>query len=316
MDFIDSVATTFDIPVEAGTLTTSAWLYPPSYVETTSATSSHRPILFIHGFRGDHHGMALIAHNLRTHEALVPDLPGFGQTPPLPTTTLDSYTKFIDELYAQATDHFGTEPVLAGHSFGSILAAHWAANNPTIPGLVLMNPITISPRDSAGKIATRITELYYHLGRDLPTHLGRSLLSNWLIVRGMSMAMATTDDPGLRRYIHEQHHRHFSTFSDPKTLSEAFDVSMIANVAEVSGRLTMPVLVIAGKRDFIVPIQSTNRFIDSLPNARARVFDGVGHLVHYEAAEATAREIEDFAHDLSDTQDSQDPAHYTQLERT
>ena len=78
MDFIDSVTTTFDIPVEAGTLTASAWLYPPSYVETTSATSSHRPILFIHGFRGDHHGMALIAHNLRTHEALVPDLPGFG----------------------------------------------------------------------------------------------------------------------------------------------------------------------------------------------------------------------------------------------
>lgn len=311
MDFIDSVATTFDIPVEAGTLTTSAWLYPPTHVETTSATS-HRPILFIHGFRGDHHGMALIAHNLRTHEALVPDLPGFGQTPPLPTTTLNSYIDFIDELYAQATDYFGTEPVLAGHSFGSILAAHWAANNPTIPGLVLMNPITISPRDSAGKIATKITELYYHLGRDLPAYLGRSLLSNWLIVRAMSMTMATTNDPGLRKYIHEQHHRYFSTFSDPRTLSDAFDVSMTASVAEVSTRLTMPVLVIAGKRDLIVPIQSTNKFIETLPNARARVFDGVGHLVHYEAAEATARAIEDFTDELSDTEDT---TRYTQLER-
>lgn len=309
MDFIDSVATTFELPLQTGTLTTSAWLYPPTHVETTSATSSHRPILFIHGFRGDHHGMALIAHHLRTHGALVPDLPGFGQTPPLPATTLESYTQFIDELYAHATDTFGTEPVLAGHSFGSILAAHWAANNPTIPGLVLMNPITISPRDSAGKIATKITELYYHLGRDLPTHLGRSLLSNWLIVRAMSMTMATTNDPGLRKYIHEQHHRYFSTFSDPHTLSDAFDVSMTASVAEVSGRLTMPVLVIAGQRDLIVPIQSTNRFIETLPNARARVFDGVGHLVHYEAAEATARAIEDFADELSDS------AHCTQPER-
>lgn len=309
MDFIDSVATTFELPMETGTHTTSAWLYPPTHVETTSATSSHRPILFIHGFRGDHHGMSLIAHHLRTHDALVPDLPGFGQTPPLPATTLESYTQFIDELYAHATDHFGTEPILAGHSFGSILAAHWAANNPTIPGLVLMNPIAVSPRDSAGKIATRITELYYHLGRDLPAHLGRSLLSNWLIVRAMSMTMATTNDPGLRKYIHEQHHRYFSTFSDPHTLSDAFDVSMTASVAEVSGRLTMPVLVIAGQRDLIVPIQSTNRFIETLPNARARVFDGVGHLVHYEAAEATARAIEDFADELSDS------AHCTQPER-
>lgn len=308
MDFIDSIATHFDVPVASGIAPTAAWLYPPSHVETTSAKESpadpHTPILFIHGFRGDHHGMSLIAHHLRTHTALVPDLPGFGKTPPLPNTTLNGYTEYIDGLYDQVTDYFGVAPILAGHSFGSILAAHWAAKNPTIPGLVLINPITVSPRDSAGKIATSITELYYRLGRDLPAPIGRTLLSNWLVVRGMSMAMATTNDPGLRKYIHDQHHRYFSTFSDPSTLNDAFEVSMTASINEVVGRLTMPVLVVAGNKDIIVPIQSTNRFIDALPNARARIIDGVGHLVHYEAPETTAREIEGFAEDLSDDETS------------
>lgn len=315
MDFIDATPSRLDVPTSTGTHPTTAWLYPPACGETTSALDSptptntatptplHTPILFIHGFRGDHNGMALITHHLRTHTALVPDLPGFGHTPPLPTTSINTYVDYLTGLYATATATLGAPPVLAGHSFGSILAAHFAATEPDIPGLILINPISASPLAGNGKVFAALTRLYYRLGRDLPRPLGTALLSNPLIVNAMSRIMATTADPGLRRYIHHQHATYFSTFTDPLSLSAAFDVSLTHTVAEVVSRLTMPVLVIAGNRDSIAPIASTNRLIDSLANARARVFDGVGHLIHYERPEATAKEIESFVDSLENPED-------------
>src|SRR5690625_1808055 len=38
----------------------AVWVYPAR----TSGASRPRPVVLVHGFRGDHHGLALIAHDL------------------------------------------------------------------------------------------------------------------------------------------------------------------------------------------------------------------------------------------------------------
>lgn len=276
------------------------WLHP---ARSTSSTS-RRPIVLIHGFRGDHHGLALIAHELRDRDVWVPDLPGFGNAPP-PATGLDlaAFTTHIQALCAAVEAASGVRPILVGHSFGSVLAAHAFAQSPDIgSGLGLLSPIVRPPLEGSARLLTQLTRLYYAAGAALPEKLGSALLSNPLIVRGMSEVMATTSDSVTRRFIHDQHARHFSDYADRRSLAEAYRVSIEHTVAEVVpalARASRPVLVVAGDDDLIAPIETARDFVADLRDRRvaveAHTLTGVGHLLHYERPAAAARAIEGFA---------------------
>lgn len=268
----------------------------PTAVWVHSSGSPARPVLMVHGFRGDHHGMDLIAGEVRDRDVIVSDLPGFGLTPPLQAgLSLDSYCDHLVELVAEVTRRWQAAPIVLGHSFGSILVAHAAARRPyTAPELIFINPITTPALEGSAKVLTTLTRLYYALGARLPETIGRRLLSSSLIVRAMSEVMATTRDRGLRRYIHDQHARHFSTFSDRASLAAAFEVSVAHTVTEVADDLTMPTLVIAGDKDAIAPIPATRRFVSELARAQFVELSGVGHLVHYEQPHEAASAIMEF----------------------
>ncbi|HJA61915.1 MAG TPA: alpha/beta hydrolase [Candidatus Brevibacterium intestinavium] len=251
----------------------------------------------VHGFRGDHHGMDLIAGDIRDREVIVPDLPGFGRTPPLESGS--GLRSFVDYLFALGTEigrQRQAKPIVVGHSFGSILVSHLAASHPeAVPELVLINPITSPALEGSARFLTALTRVYYSLGARLPERPGRALLSNRLIVRAMSEVMATTSDAGLRRYVHDQHDRHFSSFADRQSLAQAYATSIAHTVTEVAAELTMPVLVIAGDRDSIAPIGPTRDFVSRLPEAELVELAGVGHLVHYERSAEAASAIMGFS---------------------
>ncbi|WP_210605364.1 alpha/beta fold hydrolase [Brevibacterium oceani] len=277
------------IELRLGAHATAAWVHPGS--------SARRPLLVVHGFRGDHHGMDLIAGSIDDREVIVPDLPGFGDTRPLEAGSgLDSYIEYLSFLRAEVARRWETEPILVGHSFGSILVSHLAAAHPdAVPELVLINPITSPALEGSARFLTALTRAYYDLGARLPERAGRALLDSRIIVRAMSEMMATTRDRGLRRYIHDQHARYFSSFADRDSLAEAYATSVAHTVTEVAPSLTMPTLVIAGDRDAIAPIGPTREFVSALPAVRVVELAGVGHLVHYERSEEAASAIMDFA---------------------
>ncbi|GAA1543552.1 alpha/beta hydrolase [Brevibacterium picturae] len=274
---------------------TAAWLHSPG----PNASTVARPVLMVHGFRGDHHGMDLIAGAIRDRDVIVGDLPGFGLTPPLPSgLSLDSYCDHLAGLVAEVTRRWQVAPIVLGHSFGSILVAHMAARRPsTAAELILINPITTPALEGSAKVLTALTRFYYSLGARLPETIGHQLLANPVIVRLMSEVMATSRDRGLRRYIHDQHARHFSTFSDRTSLAAAFDVSVAHTVTEVAGQLRMPTLVIAGDKDAIAPIAATRAFAAGLADAQFIELPGVGHLVHYERPDEAASAIMVFCQD-------------------
>lgn len=279
------------VSLEAAGHPTATWIHSSAIAPGDASTP--RPVLMIHGFRGDHHGMDLIAAAVRGRDVIVPDLPGFGDSGPLEAgLTLDSYRDHLDALIAEVTDRWQVPPIVAGHSFGSILVAHTAARrSEQWRELILINPITSPALEGSAKLMTALTRLYYGLGARLPEIWGRRLLGDPTIVRLMSEVMATTKDRGLRRYIHDQHARYFSTFSDRASLAEAFEVSVAHTVTEVAASLTMPTLVIAGDKDAIAPITVTRDFAARLPAVEFVELAGVGHLVHYERPEETAAAI-------------------------
>ncbi|SMY12844.1 alpha/beta fold hydrolase [Brevibacterium jeotgali] len=260
--------------------------------------------MLIHGFRGDHHGLALIAHELRDRDVWVPDLPGFGSAP-VPRAGLDlaAFTTHIQALCAAAESASGARPTLVGHSFGSVLAAHAYAHSPDIScGVGLLSPIVQPALEGSARLLTQLTRLYYAAGAALPDRLGSALLANPFIVRGMSEVMATSSDRMTRRFIHDQHARHFSEYADRRSLAEAYRVSTEHTVAEVAAELARtsgPLLVVAGDDDLIAPIEAARGFVADLRERHvpvdAETLTGVGHLLHYERPAAVADAIETFA---------------------
>ena len=289
----DLAARTTASTVELDGTKVAFWTYDPQ--ETGPDT---RTILVIHGFRGDHHGLLRVADQLPDMRIIMPDLPGFGSSGPFDSGphSVQRYGQFITDFMA-ALD-LGPDTVLLGHSFGSIIAAHFVAEHPTaVTPLILINPIAAPALEGPKGIMTRLAVVYYRLAARLPRPLGLALLRSPLIVRVMSEAMAKTGDRNLRRFIHGQHHAYFSAFANRDSLLESFTASVSSHVAEVAARLALPVLLIAGEKDEIATLPDQHRLLALLPDAELRVIPGVGHLIHYETPGPAATYIRSFLKD-------------------
>ena len=269
---------------EAGGTRTAYWEYGPEGAETT--------ILAVHGFRGDHHGLEPVVAQLPGVRWIMPDLPGFGLTPPIAGRAhdLDAYAEWLTEFARCAAPG----AIVLGHSFGSIVASAAVARGLRAPRLILVNPIGAPALEGPRGVLTRLAVLYYWAGARLPERLGTWLLRSGMIVRVMSIAMAKTRDKGLRRFIHDQHDRYFSLFSDRETLREAFGTSVAHDVRESARRISAPTLLVAAVQDDITPIAAERDLATLFPDARLVEIDGVGHLIHYEKPGEAADAIREY----------------------
>ena len=267
---------------------TRAWEYGDETGET---------LILVHGFRGDHHGLEGIAARiveLRPKlRILVPDLPGFGESPAIPGRTHDLalYGEWL-RSFAAAAAPSGFN--VLGHSFGSLVVARAIAQGLDPLRLILINPISAPALAGPQAALTQLAIGYYRAAELLPERGARALLGNPAIVRIMSEVMAKTRDPELRAWIHGQHAQYFSTFTDASTLLEAFRASVSHTVVEYSDAFTMPTLLIAGERDDITPLAKQLDLRRRVRGSQLRIIPGTGHLVHYEAVHDAAAYVADF----------------------
>ncbi|HRQ98236.1 MAG TPA: alpha/beta hydrolase [Candidatus Saccharibacteria bacterium] len=251
-------------------------------------------IIMIHGFRGTHHGLDLIAKQLPDFHIIIPDLPGFGGTEPFDDAhTLDNYVSWLD-LFIQHLQ-LSNPPILLGHSFGSIVAASFAAKHKNvISKLILVNPIGAPALQGPKAIMTRLALFYYWIGRKLPKQVSTVWLSAKPIVMIMSITMAKTKNKDLRKFIHNQHLTHFSTFANPTVVAEAFRTSVQNTVRDTAANIKTPTLLIAGDIDDITPLNKQQELLQLFPNAKLSIIKNVGHLTHYETPDQIADEIKKF----------------------
>jgi pimeloyl-ACP methyl ester carboxylesterase len=261
--------------------TTHYWEYGPSDAAST--------ILAVHGFRGDHHGLETIAAHLDGVRVIVPDLPGFGISDPLPVSDIDSYVGWLSGFHRVLG--LGRDTVVLGHSFGSIVVSATVAAGLDTRLLVLVNPIAAPALQGPRAVGTGIAIGYYRAGALLPKALGLGLLRNPVIVRAMSIAMLKSHDRDLRRWVHEQHDRYFSAFANRTSVLEAFRTSVTHDVSEYADRLHVPVLLIAAERDDITAVPEQRALAARLADAELVVVPGVGHLVHYETPDVAAAAV-------------------------
>ena len=115
----------------------------------------------------------------------------------------------------------------------------------------------------------------------------------------MSRTLVKTPDRALRRWIHQEHHRYFSGFSDVRTVAEGFDASLSAQVGDAAADIAVPTLLVAGAVDHIAPLAGAEETVRRFADGRLVVLPGVGHLIHYEAAEGAAEAIRAFLDEVA-----------------
>ncbi|MCH8563172.1 alpha/beta hydrolase [Nesterenkonia sp. YGD6] len=315
-------------------LSTSAavWHYPaqvpsPAATAVPAASPGHaRRLLLIHGFRGDHHGMALIVDALPEFEVFVPDLPGFGATPPLQRGpdgpaehSLATYAACVEAL--AETLQLGPDDVLVGHSFGSIVvaahaaqrnpAAHAAQRNPAVhaaqsrpaahstkprrwAGLALFAPISNDIFTGSLLPGAAAVDLYYRSSQWLPERWAQALLRSPLAQAVTNVSMIVTRVPEQVAYIRDQHRRHFSGFADPHSLLQAYWASSRHTVTEFAELLDLPVLLVPGAQDQLSTPAGQRALHRMIPQAHSEVLCGTGHLLHYEKPAQAARALRRF----------------------
>ncbi len=251
-------------------------------------------IVMIHGLRGTHHGLDLIAKPLTGFKIIIPDLPGFGISKELAVEhSIENYAKWLKKFMFNLK--LDKPPVLLGHSFGSIIVGYYAKKYPkTISKLIMVNPIGVSALEGAKAVLTQIAVFYYWLSRVLSESAGMKLLSSRFSVMAMSITLAKTRDKKVRAFIHDQHLQHFSTFANRRVVNEAFEASIHSSVRDVAPDVNVQTLLIAGALDTVTPLKKQRELVKLFPNARLEVINKTGHLTHYETPEKVAELINKF----------------------
>ncbi|MDR0956003.1 MAG: alpha/beta hydrolase [Candidatus Nomurabacteria bacterium] len=249
-------------------------------------------IWLIHGFRGTHSGLADIARNLPEFHRLIPDLPAFGQSQPLPNSQIHSAENYAKWLI-RAVEKIGGAPViLFGHSFGSIIASIVAATRPDLVSwLVLAAPIA---QPSRRHFNSKISDLYFKLGQILPKNAGEK----WLRVRFatdiMSFGSIKTKNRRLRREIYARHRTHFSDFYSRQTVLETYRSASRDAIWPLADQIHTPTLIISGDKDRIAPFKEAEALARQIPGAEFCALNGVGHILQHEAPAAVAALIKNF----------------------
>lgn len=293
---------------------TRYWQYGKGMNDGTFPEGSY-PVLLVHGFRGDHHGLEIIANYLLklipNVSIISPDLPGFGRSADLPESapgedSIDAYVAWLQD-FVERTNPLGLPLHVVGHSFGSIVTSAFAAAHPASLALLsLINPISEPALEGSQRVTSRLASLYYRAGAALPEKIGYPLLRSQLITRLSSEVMMRTKDRAMRRFINGQHAAYFGSFGSRRGVLSAYEASIAHTAAEYAAAIRVPVQMLVAEDDDLGTPETARAMYATLtsrslrsPSTGARerldMIPEVGHLIHYETPHLAAELIADFA---------------------
>lgn len=241
----------------------------------TEAAGDGPPILMLHGFTGSGAFWRTIAAGLSPRRCILPDLPGHGATgPPVPAESWG-----LGRAASALTDVLGcmgvTEYHAVGYSMGGRIAMHLALQD-GIPmrslTLVGASPGLEAAEARAGRIASDEA-----LARMLETQGIEAFVHHWeaLPLFATQQAIPASARDAMRATRMSQ---------NPSALAaalRAFGVGTQRPLVEDLGSLRIPVLLVAGERDWKYR-EIVERMRDRIPDARVGIVPEAGHAVPLE----------------------------------
>jgi pimeloyl-ACP methyl ester carboxylesterase len=226
-------------------------------------------LVWLHSLYGVEADAPVLDALARRHSVFAPVAPGFSDL-----EELDEIRDIHDLAlhYDDVLEALGlSSPVVAGHSFGAMVAAELAAHVPRrVSRLVLLSPLGLwnDAYPVADLFAIPPAEVPGLLYADTTWAPGSGpqpdVESVIALVRGMTTVarfLWPIPDRGLSRRLH---------------------------------RVRAPTLVVHGQEDHFVPVAYTYDWMTLLPNARCEVIPDAGHMLTVEALDRTLAAVEEF----------------------
>ena len=253
------------------------------------------PIVLVHGSNAALQDWEpWVARLSDKYRVITLDLPGHGLTGPNPSHDYSAaaFGKVIAELAAAKGL---TRFVIGGNSMGGGVAWSYAAAHPDqVAGVILVDASGQPDANPSGP------PLLFKLAQ---TPGVRNLLEH-MAPEGMleSTLKASYGDPALVTPALVERYRDLLRYPGNRhaTIERFAGPPTVASDAELA-KLKMPVLILWGSKDQLIPVSSAAWFSKRLPGARVIVYDGVGHLPMEEAADRSAADARAFLDGLDQT---------------
>jgi len=243
------------------------------------------PIVLLHGTGASLHTWDAWTDVLgASHRVIRLDLPGFGLTGPHPRGDyrIDAYVELVDHFLARiGVGRFA----LAGNSLGGQIAWRFAVLHPDeVSALVLV--------DAAGYPRTLPPLLVFRIGRwPVISSLFSHLDPRMLVERTLRQ---TYGDP--TRVTPELVERYYELALRPGNRA-AFGARTATPFEDQTAGLSalrVPVLVLWGDKDSLIPVSDARRFAADIPGATLRIYPGLGHVPMEEDGRNTAADVREF----------------------
>jgi pimeloyl-ACP methyl ester carboxylesterase len=261
---------------------------PVHWIEFTPGDSPDgTPIVFVHGLGGSHLNWCQIGPELADgRRAVALDLHGFGLTPGArATATVQHNTRLLDRFVREVT---GTPVILAGNSMGGLISLMQTAAAPeTVRGLVLIDPALPPPRQTpdrqvAGQFLLYalpgLGEFYVRavMSRRPPELAVQRLIELCFADPSRADPAMVTASIALATERQRQERANAAAFlAASRSLMRV--LGQRHRYWEMTASVQVPVLLIGGEADRLVPAASTREAAARNPRWETVMLPGVGH---------------------------------------
>ena len=238
---------------------------------TVTERGEGRPFLLLHGGAGPQSVDGFADLLAAQERVIVPVHPGFGGTPR--PEGLDSM-RSLARVYTGLLDELGlTGVTVVGNSIGGWIAAEIAlAGSPRVSGVVLVDAAGLVLSDYPAPdffslTMDQVAELSYYRPDAFRLDLEHMPEPVKAMMAGNRAALAVYGGP---------------VMADPGLLDRLPDI-------------TVPVLVVWGEADRMIPVEHGRAYAKAIPGAQFHVIKGAGHLPQLETPDRLLAAVRDFA---------------------
>ena len=274
-------------------------------------SQSHRepPVVFVHGLGGSHLNWCLLGPHLAAgRRAVALDLRGFGLTPGLRgNSTVHANARLLDRF---VTEVIGAPVILVGNSMGGLISILETSNNPdAIAGVVLIDPaLPLPPQKPDWQVSGQF--LLYALPGLGPLAVAKLLArvqpeeAVQQLLR-LCFADPSRADPemiqGRCRAQHPASPGHARPGGGPRPgiprrrpVPAPGPQPGAQRYAKMMAGIDVPVLLIGGEDDRLVPVAAMRRAAARNPRWESVILPGVGHTPMLEVPDDTSAVIGDW----------------------